>query len=267
MVKKSWLLVLPLIATLVWFGAAPSQASGEIWRVKSIDAVGCATSDWDLTVVFDGVDGGAYIAHSLVSSGGLIYMNEAVTYAPPEGAEDPWGLYADSSYGPTTGTWPIPAGQPMKVQLILERPKGTVLSRWTIVTPSCDSSAVTFNAADFDNDLVADGVDACPRLKSSRSNGCPLRDRSLTLKAKYGPKRVVGRLYAPGYPALYAGRTVKIWKVRPGPDLKVATKTTGTLGRFKARVGKGRYYATSPGYIAASAGQAAKDVSPVRRVF
>ena len=184
---------------------------------------------------------------------------------------DGWGLYSNFSYGAvaTPGTYPIPAGQEMTVELDLERPKGTVLSSWRLVAASCDSATLLYNgptAADLDHDFVATPTDMCPSITSFTANGCPLRDRVVTLRARYGPRRVVGKLYAAGHPDLDAGRTVQIWKKRPGPDKLVATRTTNSLGMFKAKVDKGRYYATSPDFIAPVSGQALADVSNHVRV-
>lgn len=264
--KKSCLFLLPLVLSLLWTGAAPSRAAGAAWTVTSVDVVGCSSGDWDLTVVFSGVDGGTYVPHTTVTSGGLVYMNEDGSFAPVDGAEEHWGLYADDSYGPVTATYPIPSGQPMEVTFSLERPKGTVVFSWSMVARSCDSSALLLSAPDLDQDLVANAVDRCPALKAPTTNGCPLRDRTLTLTARYCPKRLAGRLYAAGYPALYVGRTVTIWKVRPGPDRKIATRTTNSLGRFKVPVGKGRYYATSRGLIVPTTGQVVAATSSIVRL-
>lgn len=268
-IKKSWLFVLPLVVGLMWIGAAPTQAAGENWIVKSVDSVGCGSNDWGMTTVFSGVDGAEYVAHTVVQAGGLVYMNEDASFSPVDGADESWNLYTSSTYGPTTGDFPIPAGQQMKVTFTLERPKGTVLSSWTLVAASCDSNVLRYNNAtslDTDGDFVTVPTDKCPSLAAAQGNGCPVRDRTLTLRARYGPKRVVGRLYAPGYPSLYAGRVVKIWKKRPGPDQLVRTRTTNNLGKFRARLPKGRYYATASPLVVPSAGQTASDVSPTRRL-
>lgn len=262
---RAWLVLLPLVAGMLWVGTAPSHAAGESWSVTGINTTGCAPFTWDLEVTFAGMDdAGGYHAHTVVSSGGLVYMNEDA--GSPANWSTTWGLYPSTSYGPTTGTYPIPDGQPMKVVLSIERPKGTVLSSWTLITASCSSATILYNAADLDQDTVTDAQDRCPRLRAATVNGCPLRGRTLTLTARYGPKRVVGWLHAAGHPALHAGRPVTIWKVLPGPDRKVATRTTGPYGGFRARVGTGRYYATSPGLVVPTAGQATADRSAGTRV-
>jgi hypothetical protein len=270
MLKKCWLLLLPLITGLLWIGAAPSHAAGESWTVVSVDTAGCGDGDWELNVNLSGLASGPdYRAHTTVTSGGLVYMNEDVSVI--NNGPDTWGLYDDFTYGavPNPGTYPIPAGQPMSVTFDLELPKGTLLSSWTMVAASCDSTTLLYNgptAADLDHDFVATPSDLCPALQAFTSNGCSVRERTLTLKARYGPRRVVGQLDAPGYAALEVGRTVKIWKKRPGPDRKIATRTTNSLGKFKVKVGTGRYYATSPGLIAPASGEALADISNRARV-
>jgi hypothetical protein len=267
MLKKCWPLLLPLITGMLWIGAAPSHAAGESWTVVSVANVGCGDGDWDVNVNLSGLASGPdYRAHTTVTSGGLVYMNEDVSVI--DNGPDTWGLYEDFTYGtvPNPGTYPIPSGQPMYVTFTLELPKGTVLSSWSMIAQSCDSNVLLLNGSDLDRDFVLDAADACPQLSGATANGCPVRERSLTLKAKYGPKRVVGTLDAPGYAALEVGRTVKIWKKRPGPDRKVATRTTNSLGKFKVKVGTGRYYATSPGFIAPASGEALADISNRARV-
>lgn len=269
MIKKSWLFLLPLVASLLWVGSAPSQAAGELWKVLSVNSPGCNGGDYNIQMTVSGVSG-TVTGHTVITSGGLTYTNDE-TPNMGNGTNFGWNFLDSKDYGAVSnpGTWPLPAGQQVKAVFMLESPKGTVLSSWTFVIASCDSTTVLYNgetSKDLDEDFVATPTDKCPTLKSFRADGCPLRDRSLTLNAKYGPKRVVGKLYAAGYPALYANRTVTIWKKQPGPDKKMGTRTTSSLGKFRMRVGKGRYYATSPRFIAPTSGEALADLSTVVRV-
>jgi hypothetical protein len=267
MLKKSWLFLLPLVASMLWMGAAPSQAAGETWRIVSRDAPRCDAGEI-LNMRATGFDSDpTYLYHVRVTSGGKTYSNEQ-DYPDNYGNGDhTWQIGPIFTYYGSTDTptaWPMTPGQPVQIVASVERPQGTVISSWTMVAKSCDSAALLYNgptSEDLDGDFVAIPKDKCPSLQASTANGCPLRDRTLTLRARYGPKRVVGKLYAAGYPALYAGRPVTIWKVRPGPDRKIATRTTNSLGKFRARVGKGRYYATSPGYLAPTLGEALADTS------
>lgn len=262
-------LVLPLIAGLLWIGSTPSHAAGESWSVIGINKVGCTDFDWNVETRRAGLQGGAYTWHAQLSSGGKVYMNEGFDEVSQNG-DFGWTLYSVFSYGTVAnpGTYPLTPGVPLKLVLTIERPIGTVLSSWTMVAKSCDSTDLLYNgptSADIDGDYVATPTDRCPTLRSFRDNGCPLHERALSLKARYGPKRVIGRLSA-SHPALYAGRTVTIWKTRPGPDRKVAVRTTDGAGKFKARVRPGRYYATAPGLIAPTAGQVTADRSAVARI-
>lgn len=269
--RARWVLLLPLVVALLSVGPAlPSHASGEDWSVTSIKATGCQEFAWKLGVNRAGFDGGYYTWHVQVISDGKTYMNEGFVEASFNGDTD-WTLYSTFSYDAVQepGAFPIPAGKPMKVVLTAERPIGTPVSSWTLVVASCDSATVLYNgptAADLDEDNLAHPADACPTLRSFRANGCPLRERTLTLRARYGPKRVTGRLDAVGHPSLDAGRTVTIWKARPGPDVKVTTRTTDPEGRFKARVRKGRYYAVAAGLVVPTAGQVTAIRSTTLRV-
>jgi hypothetical protein len=272
MIKKSWLLLMPLVMSMLWVGTAPSQAAGENWRIVSRDAPRCDAGEL-LNMRATGFDGDpTYLYHVRVSSGGKTYSNEQ-DYPDNYGNGDhTWQIGPIFNYYGSTDTptaWPMTPGQPVTIVASVERPQGTLISSWTMVAASCDSATLLYNdetSKDVDQDFVATPTDKCPSLQAFTANGCPVRDRTLTLKAKYGPKRVVGKLYAVGYPALYVNRQVTVWKKRPGPDKKMAIRTTNLRGKFRVRVGKGRYYATSPGYIAPASGEALADISNRVRV-
>jgi hypothetical protein len=268
MLKRSWLFVLPLVVGFLWLGGAPSQASGELFKVTSVRTAGCDAGDWGLNVTFSGADGeGGYVAHTVVSSGGLVYMNEDAG-SVANGATT-WGLESNSDYGPVTTPWPIPAGHPMKAVFTYERPKGNVLSSWTMVAKSCDSKVLLYNGltnSDGDGDYVGVLRDRCPDVRGLTANGCPVGGRSLILNAVGHPKRVVGQLVSPGFLGLSAGRTVTVWKVKPGKDKKVATRRTNSVGGFIVKVAPGRYYAKSPAVLVPTVGQTSADTSRIVKV-
>jgi hypothetical protein len=270
-IKKTWLLLLPLVASVLWAGAAPSHAAGPTtWTITGVTSVGCAGNAWSLTYAWSGLDGGSYTFRTQVRAGGKTYMDQDYdTFASDETGN--WGLFSDFSHGGVTnpGTYPIAPGQPMTAVFTVERPKGTVLHSWTMVARSCDNAALLYNgptASDLDGDYVGVPQDGCPAVQAFTATGCPLRDRTLALKVRKGSRRIVGLLSSPGFPALAAGRTVTIWKVRPGPDRVVAIRTANPSGKVKAQVGKGRYYATSPDVLDPASGQAAADLSNRVRV-
>jgi hypothetical protein len=273
MLKKLALAVLPLLAGLLWIGTPPAHAAGESWSITDVNAAGCGENEWSIDTHYAGlVPASSYVWHTQLISDDKDYMNEAFANdQPTSSGDDPWTLYSDFSAAPSKapGTFPLTPGKKMTVVLSLETTQGAVLSSWTMVAKSCDSTALLYNgptAADLDGDYVATPHDLCPTLKALRASGCPLHDRSLSLKARFGPKRLVGQLFAAGHPSLYAGRAVTIRKVRPGPDRKVASRTTTSTGSFKIRVRKGRYYATAPALTVPSAGQVTADRSAAVRV-
>ncbi|WP_193614133.1 hypothetical protein [Nocardioides lijunqiniae] len=253
--KKSWLYLLPLVAGLLGASGAPGQAAAaESWSVTGVNSTGCASGDWNIDVFAANFDGNDYVMHTIVTSGGLVYMNEDA--GSITNGSDTWGLYATDTYGPTTGTYPIPAGQPMKVVLRVERPKGTVLSSWTMEAKSCDSATLLFNGSDLDDDRLSPPADKCPTRAGKSANGCPVVTRALSVSKKSTPMRVTGRLRAPGQPAYAAKRKVRVWKVRPGPDKLVGVRTTTAKGTFSKRVRAGRYYVTTVAVLDPATGYA-----------
>jgi hypothetical protein len=272
MYKKLLLCLLPLVGGLLWISTGPSHAAGESWSITDVNASGCAQNEYDVDVHYDGlVPNGTYVWHTRVISGGKVYMNEIFEDShPTSSGNSTWTFYALlNGQVDNPGTWPLTPGTPVKFVLSLESTQGAVLSSWTAVARSCDSAVLLYNgptAADVDEDYLATPTDLCPSLKAFTANGCPVVDRTLTLKAKADPRRVVGTLAATGHSSLYAGRPVTIWKVRPGPDRVIATKSTNSLGKVKVRVGRGRYYATTPGLVAPSSGEVLADQSNTTRV-
>jgi hypothetical protein len=233
-----------------------------LFKVTGVVDAGCDSMDWTLAISVSGLDSAGvdsvdgYYAHTVVTSGGLVYMNQKATASI---ADTRWGLYASNTYGPTTGTWPIAPGQPMKVVITVERPLGNVLSSWTMVARSCDAKTLLYNgltSSDGDGDYVDVYRDRCPELPAYTSTGCPAHARALSLARVPHARRIVGRLSAPGFPSLYAGRAVAIWKAKRGRDTLVATRTTDGSGAFGLKVRPGTYYATSAMTLAPRTGQA-----------
>ena len=251
-----------MAAGLVVAAAGPSQAAGETFKVVSVNTPACTSGAFALTVQRANLGSGAYTVRTVVTVAGKVYMNEDASISG--NGNTSWYLFDIVSYGPVPpelkGTWPIPQNREMRIDISLEKPKGTPLYRWATVVDSCNEGHVLYNgtfAADMDRDLVPTPVDLCPTLQARRANGCPLLDRTLTLGYDKGTTRFVGWLYSRGAPKMYAGVPVTIWKARPGPDLKVRVVRTNSRGFYSSAFLKksGTYYATTAGVLRPRVGQ------------
>jgi hypothetical protein len=228
-----------------------------------------------MRVRFDGIDPAAPVAvHTIVRSGGLVYMDESV----PLQVNLPdtlWRLFDSFNYGdvPNRGTWPISQNQPVRVEMRMERPKGTVLDSWSLSVDSCNQAKVLYNGLtsnDRDEDNVPIPTDRCPAVDGQGfSNGCPLYDRALTIAYKKRAGRFVGRLGTtdPRH-RLRSNMPVTIWRARPGPDRRIGKDLTGSRGRYAVakRVRPGRYYATAPGILIPTVGAVLNETSQRVRV-
>jgi len=266
---KAVLVLAALMTSLLWVGAPIAHAAGETFKVLSVDTTGCDSGNFGMTVDRAGLDGGTYTVRTVAKADGQTYMNEAASISVV--GQSGWNLFNNFTYDvyePATnpGTWPIPQNKQLRIDFTLERPVGTILFAWTLVVDGCNTGNILYNlrtARDTDKDLVPTPQDRCRTLKAARPNGCPLRSRSLTIAYDGQDDEFFGWLFAEGYPKLYKGRTVSIWKVRPGADQKVGKATTSNSGFYDLSWNgqRGVYFATSPGLIVASAGQALKDTS------
>jgi len=270
--KALWLAILPVLASLIWTTTAPSHAAGASWSITGVRAAGCSENAWQLDVHYAGlVPDGSYVWHTQLTSDGKKYMDEAFVDSHPTSSGDTtWSLYSDFSNAPSKepGFFPLTPGKAMTVVLTLETAQHDLLSSWTMVARSCDSTALLYNgptAADPDVDFVGTPADLCPEIQAFTTHGCPILDRTLTIKARYSPRRIAGKLTAAN-PSLHAGQPVTIWKVRPGPDRLIAQRTTNSLGRFRTRVGKGRYYATAPALVVPGTAAVLADQTATTRV-
>ena len=230
------MLAAAVAVSLAW--AAPATA--QTFKVLSVNTPGCTSGAFSLAVERAGLDGGAYTVHTVVTVGGQIYMNEAASISVngPSG----WNLFNNFTYGavPNPGTWPIPQKTQVRIDFKLERPVGTVLHAWTTVVSSCNTGTIQYNGKGTD---------------------LTLRDRTLALG--YASNRFIGWLYAKGAPKLHSRRLVTIWKVRPGPDLRIGRARTTTRGNFALRRDRrnGVYYAVAGALMVPGAGFAVKERS------
>jgi hypothetical protein len=237
---KLAVLLLATAAGLVW--AAPGVAQS--LQVVSVNTTGCASGNFGMTIERAGLDGSAnaYTIHTVVTVGEFVYMNEGV--GTTANGQIAWSLFDNINYGtvPNKGTWPIPQNNQMRIDFTLERPKGNILYAWTTVVKSCNAGGIQYN-----------GTTAT----------LPFRPRTLGLNYERSTGRFIGWLYAKGAPKLHSRRIVTIWKVRPGPDLKVGRVRTSTRGNFalrRARI-RGTYYAVAGAIILPPVGHAFKERS------
>jgi hypothetical protein len=256
-----------LVAGFLVLAAPAGHAASESFKVISVDTPGCDSGSFGMTVNLAGLDGvSTYHVRTVATVAGLVYMNEDASISTA--GSTTWHLFNIFTYGAVSnqGTWPIPQNKQVRMDFTLELPKGTVLFAWSTVVDGCNTGKVLYNALtsrDKDKDLVPTPKDRCPKLPAARVNGCPLRDRSLTLAYDEGGRKFFGFLFAEGFPKLYRGRTVTIWKVRPGADLRIGAVTTTMQGSFVLPRAHqtGVYYALSKGLLVPSAGQVATDTS------
>jgi hypothetical protein len=138
--------VLLLICFAVLFGGATvSFAQGESFQVISVNTVGCNSSNFGMTVQRANLDGGTYYVNTVVTVGDLIYMNELASISV--NGLSGWNIFNNFTYGPVPnpGTYPIPAGQTMRLDFSLERPVGSTLYEWTLIVDGCDTGNIIYN--------------------------------------------------------------------------------------------------------------------------
>lgn len=139
----SLVLFFSLFLSLMLVPAAFAQ--GESFRVISVNTVGCNSGNFGMTVERANLDGGTYHVNTVVTVGDLIYMNELANISI--NGLSGWNIFDNFTYGPVPnpGTYPIPAGQEMRLDFRLERPVGTVLYEWTLIVDGCDTGNILYN--------------------------------------------------------------------------------------------------------------------------
>ncbi len=123
-------------------GAAWCQ---ETFRVLSVDATGCNSGDFAMTVERANLDGGSYTVNTVVTVASLVYMNEAASISI--NGLSGWNIFDNFSAGavPNQGSYPIPANQVMQLDFSLQRPVGTVLYQWRLRVDGCNTGNILFN--------------------------------------------------------------------------------------------------------------------------
>ncbi|MFN8530295.1 MAG: hypothetical protein U0670_16975 [Anaerolineae bacterium] len=149
MIRKSIvrILLLSIFVAALWGGVLTAAAVGETFQVVSVNTLGCNSGNFGMTVERANLDGGTYFVRTVVTVGGLVYMNEQASISV--NGLSSWNIFDNFTYGavPNPGTYPIPAGQEMRLDFTLERPVGTVLYSWALVVDGCDTGNILFNGA------------------------------------------------------------------------------------------------------------------------
>ncbi|MBK8027074.1 MAG: hypothetical protein IPK19_38230 [Chloroflexi bacterium] len=143
--QRTLLISLSLIALLFVGGISSALAAGETFQVISVNTTGCSSGQFGMTVERANLDGGTYYVNTVVTVGELIYMNELASISV--NGLSGWNIFDNFTYGPVPnpGTYPIPAGQTMRLDFTLERPVGTALFNWTLIVDGCDTGNVLYN--------------------------------------------------------------------------------------------------------------------------
>lgn len=138
-------LTLTLIAAIFLGGISSVLAVGETFQVISVNTVGCNSGNFGMTIERSNLDGGTYYVRTVVTVGGLIYMNEQASISV--NGLTGWNIFNNFTYGAVAnpGTYPIPSGQQMRLDFTLERPVGTILYTWQLVVDGCDTGNILFN--------------------------------------------------------------------------------------------------------------------------
>lgn len=125
--------------------APPASAQTPSFQVVSVDALGCNSGDFDMTVLRSNLTGGSYTVRTQVFVGAFQYMNENASISV--NGNSGWSVFNNFTYGPvpSPGTYPIPANQVMTLEFSLEQPLGTILHTWILVVDGCNTGNILFN--------------------------------------------------------------------------------------------------------------------------
>lgn len=133
------------VAAIACLASGAALAAGETFKVISVDTLGCNSGNFGMTVERANLDGGTYTVRTVVTVAAYVYMNEAASISI--NGLSGWNVFNNFTYGPVAnqGTYPIPAGQQMRLDFTLERPVGSTLYAWTLVVDGCDTGNILFN--------------------------------------------------------------------------------------------------------------------------
>jgi hypothetical protein len=135
-----------VVAALIAVAPADEvRAAGERFDVLSVDGVGCNEDDIFMTYQTTGLDpANTYYQRTTVTSNGLVYMNQLGSFIDSDTIGG-WAVFSNSTGGTATGTFPMTAGYPVYIEIILESPVGVQLYAANVELSSCDGVVVSIS--------------------------------------------------------------------------------------------------------------------------
>jgi len=155
-----------LLVALFWSSLTAAQ-SVELFEVISVNTVGCNTGNFAITVQRSNFDGGSYIVRTRVQVGTQLFTNELASISL--NGTSGWLVFDNFAYGivPNRGAYPINPNGTMRLDFTLERPRGIILSSWTLIADGGDTGNILYNAGP----ILVDGfeVDGTSRWSATTS--------------------------------------------------------------------------------------------------
>jgi hypothetical protein len=146
------MLALPRVLFVMLCLFAGSALAVPTWTVNSLNSIGCAASTTNFSTTVASYTGGIERFRTQVDSGGLRYMDEDAGVPGLGNGSYAWALYASATGGPTSGTWPIPAGQPVTVNFMFINGAGGPIVYWRqIVLSRCDGGTIVSDQVYLDS--------------------------------------------------------------------------------------------------------------------
>jgi len=133
----------------------PDYLSSATWTVDSLNTIGCNQSKTTFSTTVSGYTGGNERFRTIVDQAGLRYMDEDAGKPSIGNGSYPWRLYARSSGGPTTGTWPLAENTPVTVHfMFIAGPGGATVFDREIVLSQCNGGTITSDQVLMDKPIV-----------------------------------------------------------------------------------------------------------------
>ena len=119
-------------------------------QITSLNSCGCAEDAISISYTWTNLPIGS-TGRLRVIVNGVVYED---TVSPPltpgntSGSQN-WNLHFENGGGTATGTWPLPAGQPVEIFFTDEFPLGAIVTGWKSVLDSCSGTCVFSSSAQY----------------------------------------------------------------------------------------------------------------------